>query len=165
MTAERGEKTPLDMLVRLKARDGSPFLAEEAFAAGERLAEDFSRALMQPRISASLEPRLETRGRGRFAAPSAVSDTAIDARSRVARALKAIGPELADIALDFCCFMKGLEQIERERQWPVRSAKLMVRTALLALARHYTPPPAKTGIRGWGAEGYRPEISAFFAEE
>ncbi|MEO1989386.1 MAG: DUF6456 domain-containing protein [Martelella sp.] len=163
MTAEMGEKTPLDMLARLKARDGSAFLTEEAFAAGERLAEDFNRALMQPRISASLQPRLETRGR--FAAPSAMSDTAIDARRRVARALKAVGPELADIALDFCCFMKGLEQIERERQWPVRSAKLMVRTALQALARHYTPPPPKGGMRGWGAEGYRPEISAFFAEE
>ncbi|WP_180897686.1 DUF6456 domain-containing protein [Martelella soudanensis] len=165
MMAEMGEKTPLDMLARLKARDGSSFLTHEAFSAGERLAEDFTRALMQPRVSASLEPRLEARGRGHSGAASAVSDTAIDARSRVARALKAIGPELADIALDFCCFMKGLEQIERERQWPVRSAKLMVRTALLALARHYAPPPAKTGIRGWGAEGYRPEISAFFTDD
>jgi hypothetical protein len=34
----------------------------------------------------------------------------------------------------------------------------MLRTALMALARHYTPPrvaPRKN--HAWGAEGYRPE--------
>lgn len=165
MTAEAGENTPLDMLARLKARDGSLFLTREAVEAGERLLTDFTRAMMQPRISASLEPRLETRSRGHSSPPSAISDTAIDARRRVARAMKAVGPEFADIALDFCCFMKGLEQIERERQWPVRSAKLMVRAALSALARHYAPPPARTGIRSWAAEGYRPEISALFTDD
>ena len=89
-----------------------------------------------------------------------LTDSAIAARVAVNRALEAMGPELAGVALDVCCFMKGLETVERERQWPVRSAKLMLRTALMALSRHYNPPtPARRArVEHWGAEGYRPEL-------
>ncbi len=160
-----GEKTPLEMLARLKGRDGGRFMPEDAHEAGARLHSDFTRAQMQPRVTASLQPRLESRGRGMRAAAGDISDSALDARRRVSRALVAVGPELADVLLDFVCFEKGLEQLERERQWPVRSAKLMVRTALLALARHYAPPPPRRTMRHWGAEGFRPDISAMFAEE
>ncbi|MBB4121570.1 DUF6456 domain-containing protein [Martelella radicis] len=163
--ARAGEKTPLQMLARLKGRDGGIFLPEYAFDAGERLSSDFVRAQMQPRVTSALQPRLESRGRGTRADDHGLSDSALDARRRVTRALSAVGPELADVLLDFVCFEKGLEQLERERQWPVRSAKLMVRTALLALARHYAPPPSRPSTRHWGAEGYRPDIAAMFAED
>jgi hypothetical protein len=62
--------------------------------------------------------------------------------------------------VDVCCFAKGLETVERERQWPARSAKLMLRTALLALARHYMPPPSGSGRTShhWGGSDYRPAM-------
>ncbi|WP_176083437.1 DUF6456 domain-containing protein [Martelella sp. HB161492] len=156
----RSGASPLELLAKQKAADGSLFLPGEAAAAGERLFADFMHGQMQARVTSSLSPRLETRAAGHQS--DRLADCALDARQRVRDALKAIGPELADVALDFCCFLKGLELIERERQWPVRSAKLMVRTALLALARHYAPAvQRKTSLRQWGDQDFRPPARAF----
>lgn len=152
--------SPLLSLLRLKDRDGQSFFPVEAVEAGERLARDFHRGQLSPRITASWEPRIATRVKGHNNGAQDLSDTAVAARMRFGKATEAMGPELAGVAIDVCCFEKGLELVERERQWPVRSAKLMLRTALLALARHYAPPPQAAGKRRdshhWGSEGYRP---------
>ncbi|NSZ16070.1 DUF6456 domain-containing protein [Agrobacterium vitis] len=152
---------PFSTVARLRDRTGKPYLPPEAVAAGERLAADFERGHLQPRITASFEPRLAQKHKGARPSGLDLTDSALAARLRVGEALTALGPELSGVALDICCFAKGLEAVERERQWPARSAKLMLRTALLALARHYTPPPARTasGLRHWGESDYRPPIS------
>ncbi|WP_246617432.1 DUF6456 domain-containing protein [Rhizobium populisoli] len=152
-------ESPLGAIARLKDRDGHAFLPAEALEAGERLLSDFTRGQLQPRITASWEPRLSKRSKGSAGGQADLADSAMAARDRFADAMEAMGPELSGVAADICCFSKGLETVERERQWPARSAKLMLRTALMALARHYAPPPAR-GKRShhWGAEGYRPEI-------
>jgi hypothetical protein len=152
-------ESPLTGLARLKEKTGEAYLPETAIAAGERLHADFTRGGLQPRLTMSWEPRVASRQKGEAGAGRELTDTALAARLRVARAIEAIGPELSGVALDVCCFMKGLETVERERQWPVRSAKLMLRTALMALARHYAPPaPAGRRAHAWGADGYRPEL-------
>lgn len=154
-------ESPLSGLARLKDRSGAAYYGTEAIAAGERLAADFERAGLQPRITASWEPRLASRVKGAPPAAVEVADSALCARARVNAAIAAMGPELSGVALDVCCFMKGLETVERERQWPARSAKLMLRTALMALARHYAPPPPPNPGRRrhhWGTEDFRPEI-------
>jgi hypothetical protein len=153
-------ESPLASLARLKEKSGEAYLPDGAFAAGERLHADFTRGGLQPKMTMSWEPRIAGRQKGEAGAGRDLTDTALAARLRVARAIEAIGPELSGVALDVCCFMKGLEMVERERQWPARSAKLMLRAALLALARHYAPP-AKAARRNhvWGAEGYRPDLS------
>ncbi|KXG88065.1 DUF6456 domain-containing protein [Agrobacterium bohemicum] len=160
--AKRNElSSPMLALSRLKDRDGQGFFSADALEAGERLASDFHRGHLSPRITASWEPRLAKRGKGQSNGAQDISDTAMSARMRFSTAAEAMGPELAGVAIDVCCFEKGLELVERERQWPVRSAKLMLRTALLALARHYSPPPPTTRKREthhWGAEGYRPVV-------
>lgn len=154
-------ESPLAALMRLKARDGRPFLDEESFRAGERLRCDFTRGQLQPRVSANWEASVASGGHRTGNGVAEISDAALAARLRVERAIEAVGPELSGVLLDVCCFLKGLEIVERERQWPVRSGKLMLKTALCALARHYWPPRAnasrRTGHR-WGAPGYRPEI-------
>lgn len=153
-------ESPLGGLARLKDRSGAAYYDAEAIAAGERLAADFERAGLQPRITAAWEPRLASRVKGAAPAAVEIADSALGARARLNAAIEAIGPELSGVALDVCCFMKGLETVERERQWPARSAKLMLRTALKALARHYAPPPPDQRRRRhhWGTEDFRPEI-------
>jgi len=150
------QESPLFPLLRLKEKDGRAFLSEDAVSAGERLAADFDFAGLQPRVTASWQPRLSSRSSGAPPASVELADNRLAARRRVTRAVEAMGPELSGVALDICCFGKGLETVERERQWPARSAKLMLRAALLALARHYAPPPANPRSRHWGEEGFRP---------
>jgi hypothetical protein len=150
-------ESPLAQLSRLKDRAGVAWFTEDSIAAGMRLARDFQYAALQPRLTQTYEQRF---GSGNRAAPGAgveMKDSVVAARLRVAGAVTAMGPDLAGVALDACCFEKGLETIERERQWPARSAKLMLKTALMALHRHYSPPPARP-VHAWGDEGFRPDL-------
>lgn len=161
VTVNRSE-SPLAGLARLKNRDGTPFLPGQCLEAGERLRADFTRAQMMPRITANWEASVAARGRhGGRGGMGELTDSALAARERVERALEAVGPELAGCLIDVCCFLKGLETVERERQWPVRSGKVLLRAGLGALARHYAPAPRRqrTGLRIWAGEGYRPELS------
>lgn len=144
-------ESPLAAVARLKDKEGGAFLPKAAIAAGERLAVDFERAGLQPRVTQSWEPRVATRAPGERGGSSDIAESALAARRRVAAAVDAMGPELSGVALDICCFCKGLELVERERQWPARSAKLMLKVALLSLARHYDPPP-RPRDRHWMAE-------------
>ncbi len=57
--------------------------------------------------------------------------------------------------MDLCCFHRGIEEIEQMRAWPARSAKLILRFALAALARHYGIGNAATG-----ASPVRPQVVA-----
>jgi len=155
-------ESPLANLSRLKGKDGRPYLDAEAIEAGERLAADFMRARPPADGVTSVvgSPAFQGRVRGQAGGAVELSDSAFSARERVSAAVEAIGPELSGVALDVCCFMKGLELVERERQWPARSAKLMLRAALMALARHYAPPqrPAARRSHHWGTEDYRPSL-------
>ena len=159
------DESPLAWLRRRKGRDGRPLIDAAEFAAGERLRSDYSRALIMPRVTANWTAAVAGRHRDRGAgAVVDLTETAIAARRRVERALALVGPEFAGLLVDFCCFLKGLEEIERERQWPARSAKVVLRLGLASLARHYglaaraRGPRGSDSLRHWGAGDYRPTI-------
>lgn len=158
-------ESPLAQLSRRKGRDGQPFLCPREFEAGERLRADYGRGLIVPRtgMNWSFIGVSASSGR-RGAAYVELSDAALAARRRVELALDAVGPELAGVLVDVCCFLKGLERVEAERGWPVRSAKIVLKSALAALARHYNPVERGQGrshrpVLHWGTEDYRPRIA------
>jgi hypothetical protein len=141
---------PLAGLERMKASNGAAYFEPSLIAAAEKLSRDFERAQLGPRVTSRWEPRLDsTKGAGRNHTAD-ISDQAASARAKFNLAVSAIGPELSGVVMDAICFEKGLELIERERQWPARSAKLMLRTGLEVLARHYQPKPRDHApMRGW----------------
>ncbi|MFZ1813238.1 MAG: DUF6456 domain-containing protein [Rhizobiaceae bacterium] len=151
-------ESPLSRLYRRRERNGRPWLDENQFRSGERLRTDFERGQLQPRISANWQ--IAVAGRSRDASKAAdMPDFVLDSRRKVEKAIECLDPEMAGVALDICCFLKGLEQVEMERQWPPRSAKLMLKTALSILARHYgflPGVPRNIAMLHWGDENYRP---------
>ncbi len=160
-------ESPLARLYSRKSKDGSRYFTHSEFESGNRLRRDFEKARMQPSITANWGMGTQLSGNGRRGPDRfELSDFAIDARTRLEKALDAIGPELAGVTLDICCFLKGFEVVEQERRWPARSAKLMLKTALASLSRHYGHAPDTASrskaknpkIDHWGTSDYRPTL-------
>jgi len=156
-------ESPLAWLARRKGSDGAPFINAAQLMAGERLRADFTRAGLSPRVTANWIAPVAQGARSDGGAAAAFADHVIAAKERVARTLEAVGPEFAGLLLDVCCFLKGLETVERERRWPPRSARIVLSLALDRLARHYgifseARGPARTRTRTWQAEGARPTM-------
>lgn len=129
-------ESPLVGLSRRKDRDGRPFLAAELVRAGERLREDFELAQMGPRVTQNWERFLTA---GTDGGPAAARDGGGSeaARTRVNAALTDLGPGLGDVVLRACCFLEGMEAIEKRMGWAARSGKIVLRIGLERLLRHY----------------------------
>ncbi len=136
-------ESPLSWLARRTGRDGRAMIEPHQLLAGERLRNEFTRAHLMPRTTSNWESPI-ARGRRAAETGGAFTDVVIGARQRVRHALDAVGPELSGLLLDVCCFLKGLEDVEHERRWPARSAKIVLQLALDRLARHY----------GYGAQAH-----------
>lgn len=148
------DESPLDWLRRRRGRNGEPMIDEASYQAGERLRMDIMLAGLLPGVTARWDAMPKTGGP---ASPADATDRMVAARQRIRHAFDAVGSDFSDLLMDLCGFLKGLEVIERERQWPARSAKIVVRLALARLAEHYgiemkaQGPAASRGIRAWQA--------------
>lgn len=129
-------ESPLTALARRTDKDGKPFLSPELVAAGERLREDFELAQMGPRITQNWEKFLTGGACGDWSVTSGQGGSS-DARKRVMTALSDLGPGLADVVLRCCCFLEGMEAVERRMGWSARSGKIVLRIALIRLRAHY----------------------------
>jgi len=129
-------ESPLSVLARRRGRDGKPFLSADLVTAGERLREDFELAQMGPRVAQNWD-RFLTAGVDGGGAADRAGTGPDSARARVHAALRDLGPGLGDVVLRACCFLEGMESIERRMGWAARSGKIVLRIGLQRLLRHY----------------------------
>jgi hypothetical protein len=152
-------ESPLSWLASRRGRDGRALIEAHQLEAGERLRADFTRANLMPRITSDWSNPSSVGRRARSGERAdLLTDTIVASRQRVNQTLDAVGPEFAGLLVDVCCFLKGLEAIERERAWPSRSGKVVLQLALDRLARHYgyaarARGPARSQLRAWSADG------------
>jgi len=151
VTVDEAE-SPLAWLARRKGRDGRALIEPMQFLAGERLRAEFTRAQLMPRVTSSWSGLVSDGDRGPSSAT--FTETVIAARQRVRHALDAVGPEFSGLLVDICCFLKGLADVESERSWPPRSAKVVLQLGLDRLARHYglsamAHGRVKSNVRTW----------------
>jgi hypothetical protein len=109
-------ESPLAWLARRRGRNGRALIEPHQFLAGERLRADFTRAHMMPRTTSNWASPISSGRRGAGGERAAdFTETMMAARQHVSQALDAAGPEFGGLLLGVCCFLKGLEDIERER--------------------------------------------------
>jgi len=152
-------ESPLAWLRSHRDRSGQPYVDAACFEAGERLRADLTIAQMVPSVTMrwSAVPAASPGAQG----PAAASDAMVAARQRARRALQAVGSDFAGILIDVCGFLKGLETIERERGWPARSGKVILRLALRRLAEAYgLAPEARGPLRSESVSVWRAPIDA-----
>lgn len=141
---ELGEVAP-DAILRLAAvtKDGA-FLAPHHVEAARILTRLFERARLRQRVTMSYDP---TRLGGNRGAPQqgALADSAADARKRLNTLARTLSPDCWSVLSDICAFDKGLQQIELERGWPRRGAKLVLRIGLDQLCTAFGLAPHATG--------------------
>jgi len=142
------ETTVLRLSTRGKDKS-PPFLAPHHLAAADRLERLVARARLAPRLTMSYDP---ARAGGERRASNDVlemSDTAATARQKLQRLAEALAPDCWNVVFDVCGMGKGLQTIETERQWPRRSAKLVLRIGLEQVAAQFGLSPHAQG-RGSG---------------
>jgi hypothetical protein len=120
------------------------------FEAGEKLRRDFTMAQLTPRMGVDYSAPV---GRRSLRPETLITETALAAKQRFNRAMRAAGPGLSDVLFDVCCILRGLEESERARNWPRASGKVVLRLALDRLVEHYGMRTRRRGpIRSWVKE-------------
>lgn len=136
-------ESPLARLAQ-PANGQASFLNAHHVEAGERIRKLVEQAHLVQRTTMSYDPTRLPSGNGGGKSGD-VNDLALDARTSLRRIITALPPDCAGVVLDVCGFLKGLQQVETERQWPRRSAKLVLRIGLEQAATIYGLTPAAVG--------------------
>ena len=158
--------TLVEQLAARKDARGRPLLNETQVAAALRLAQDFAIGHLQPRVTSrwTAEATTAPRRRGAPGAGIELGEAAAAAQARARRALAVLGGYLANIAVDVCCFERGLEAIAAQHHWPSGTARIVLGIALDELATHYgmIVPARRSGgvMQHWGDNNFRPSAEA-----
>jgi hypothetical protein len=137
------------------------FLEPHHIEAAERIRVLVDRAQLQPRTTMNYSG-VPAGGKRQGHHAADIPDMAIDARRALEDIHRKLPAECAGVVIDVCGWLKGLQQVERDRGWPRRSAKLVLRIGLEQLAQHFGLGPYAIGKnrvsqRSW-LEGERPPL-------
>jgi hypothetical protein len=137
------------------------FLAPHHIEAAERVRALVDRAQLQPRTTMNYSG-VPAGGKRQGSHAADIPDMAIDARRVLEEIHRELPAECAGVVLDVCGWLKGLQEVERDRGWPRRSAKLVLRIGLEQLAQHFGLGPYAIGRnrvsqRSW-LDGERPAL-------
>ncbi|MVS97598.1 DUF6456 domain-containing protein [Devosia marina] len=151
-----------DAVTRLLGSEAQEsFLEPHHIEAARLLGRSFEQALLRQRVTMSYDPtRIGSKGsaQGRAELSGAVED----ARRRLARLAQGIPSDCWGVLTDICVYDKGLQQIETERRWPRRSAKLVLRIGLEQLAQLMGLDAAATGRNRFRTQSWLPERPPMF---
>lgn len=110
------------------------YLQPHHLEAGERVRRLVERAELQPRVTMSYSA---SRTAGIPSNKNDISDLAADSRRALADIHNKLPADCVSVVIDVCGYLKGLQEVERDRGWPRRSAKLVLRIGLEQLALHF----------------------------
>lgn len=161
MVEQRGDPAP-EAVLRLGGGE-SRFLAPHHVEAARRLAQLFERARMRQRVTMSYDPT-RLGGGERQTRQGELADSAMVARRLLSGLAAWVPRDCWDLLIDICGFDKGLQQIEAERGWPRRSAKLVLRIGLDHLASIMGLSEKAGGGVGGMPRSWLPERPPMFAE-
>ena len=151
-------------LARLAA-GADPFLGPHHLEAARRFETLARRAALGQRVTMSYDPaRVGGRGAVGGGAPD-LPGTAMGARRSLRRIAEAMPRDCWGVLLDVLVLGKGFGEIETERQWPRRAAKLVLRIGLDQLAAQYGLDPAARGGEGHRVSGWLDERLPLIARE
>lgn len=152
-----------DPIARLAKGGGSqPFLLDHHLEAGRRLAALFWRARLNQRVTMSYDPT-RVGNKGGSAPQGDMALSVAEARAQLNRLALSLPQDCWSVLSDVCGYQLGLQDIETQRQWPRRGAKLVLRIALEQLAQRWGLSVDAVGA-GQGVSSWLPERPAMFAE-
>jgi len=160
---QRGDDAPEAVLRLASSGSDEPFLAAHHLEAARRLAGLFNRARLAQRVTMSYDGARTGNGRNR-PVQGDLADSAIEARRMLDGLARRMPADCWNMLTDICGFDKGLQQIEQERCWPRRSAKLVLRIGLEQLADIMGLSETAEGRAGAPMRGWLPERPAMFAD-
>lgn len=125
-------ESPIAWLAKRRGPDGQPWLSTVEAAAGERLREAFESLGTQGRLTMNWDARVD-------GGPSGLAPAERDhaARTKIAKALAAVGPGLREILEQVCMMGSALDAAEKTLKLPRRAGKTVLKLALQRLAQHY----------------------------
>lgn len=130
-------------LARHIDRSGHPFLLADEVEAGERFARDYDLSMMGSVSTQNFSDMGggSGSGGGHFNTAENMSMMALDAKRRVMDVLEMLGPGMDRTLVALCGREWGLEQLELAEGWPKRSAKTVLKLALVRLSAYYGCKP------------------------